>query len=122
MIAQGVPRDIIENEKRQGYQTQRQNVDNSVNPNIHVFNVNLTNGYSEEAKSTDDSKDRLAFAAEVEAAYNQDLSKMKAAKHALGSGKFNQAGQHWSGESHLDQQRNASGGGDLGFGSGWKKQ
>ena len=53
---------------------------------MHIFNVNLTNGYSEDTNPDDDQADRLAFAAEVERTYQAEQAKNAAVKNAIASG------------------------------------
>lgn len=46
---------------------------NKEEPNIHIFNVNLTNGYSENHNDEKDRQDRLAFAEEVDRVYKEQV-------------------------------------------------
>ena len=57
-------------------------------PNVHVFNVNLTNGYKEDYESPESRQSRAEFAAEVEKLQEDMNYRNEAMKAAMRSGNF----------------------------------
>lgn len=76
---------------------------------MHVFNFNLTDGYSDQQRSQNHQKEyeeRLAFAAEVESAHKNNMQRNRAFDNAVKSGQFDTK----------NQRREMTGGGGLGSG------